>query len=739
MGHIKLHYLLEQPVRNNCYDNTSWHNYCWRTDRYAIVGIFFVLKFRQAPPRAAYPLRRTCIWGESAGVCAYALHMDQHKGKLVKKINKVGYISWSPGKDWIKSLFLLIQTSCINVGHAVLISVVQLCSFNFPWDNLLGRANQQETKEQFACFVPSERASLCPCPLAFVFTLLVKNQRALPVTGSATRSYQETWFLVWLGMAFLLFSSSLPMPMLRISIRAGEKVFWLRHSSPERRTAGASRKPSHQSTNQAYREQTTGKCVQMGSSETTREAFWRHFDSVFMYITQQAHFTYARLCQGRMGYKVVVLWVILKDLWAHVLTDPGYAARRVHFFVLRFVLWWLSGLREAPAVLLSGLLVSWQMHMRSISISLLEGQSTGHGFSPKEKSRASPFSLSPFSLKEEEKQEQEKRRKVATPSGKKSTCQTRSPLRFNLIRWFGGGNNSIYDFSAYDRVKCKHKKHFSPDFLEWFIGFSEGDGSFYIKDKKPVFTINQADLPLLKKIRTELGFGVVSTYVQGDATYARYTVQGVENIERLIAIFNGNIHLNKVYKRFAAWVAVFDKQNQKQTVLKPRKPATEINLESHWLSGFWDAEGGFSAYFSSAKRAAAGTRLNLKAYVDQKAELEVFEHICKLFEVPKLTFRNPLKQYYRVEISSKQSLPIVLSYFETHKLRGKKGECYAVWKRLANLYLKNLHLAELNNNFDSFSKRVDKVKELNALFKKDKSVLAQVREITEQNADEMKI
>ena len=48
-------------------------------------------------------------------------------------------------------------------------------------------------------------------------------------------------------------------------------------------------------------------------------------------------------------------------------------------------------------------------------------------------------------------------------------------------------------------------------FVEWFIGFSEGDGCFCKKDAYPIFVINQADLEVLNLERTTLGFGSVST------------------------------------------------------------------------------------------------------------------------------------------------------------------------------------------------------------------------------------
>jgi hypothetical protein len=169
----------------------------------------------------------------------------------------------------------------------------------------------------------------------------------------------------------------------------------------------------------------------------------------------------------------------------------------------------------------------------------------------------------------------------------------------------------IYDFSSYQVLKPSHKKTKSSQingktaqplneqtFLEWFVGFSEGDGSFLIKKKFPVFVINQADLPLLRKMRALLGFGFVSTFRQNNAIYARYTISGGENIQRLISIFNGNIQLNKVHCRFSEWVFVYNniycnsKSGKNPIIVKPCRKATDVCLTNAWLSGFFDAEGG---------------------------------------------------------------------------------------------------------------------------------------------------
>jgi hypothetical protein len=88
----------------------------------------------------------------------------------------------------------------------------------------------------------------------------------------------------------------------------------------------------------------------------------------------------------------------------------------------------------------------------------------------------------------------------------------------------------------------------NPGFLKWFIGFSEGDGSFIITGGKSVFTIHlhKADIPLLYEIKTQLNIGRV--YEGKDSAY--FIVKAKDEILFLISIFNGNLYLRNRQLQF---------------------------------------------------------------------------------------------------------------------------------------------------------------------------------------------
>lgn len=119
-----------------------------------------------------------------------------------------------------------------------------------------------------------------------------------------------------------------------------------------------------------------------------------------------------------------------------------------------------------------------------------------------------------------------------------SETNTRSPLPFN--------------FDNVSPLLPQHIKRYDQSFLEWFVGFAEGDGCFGINftNHRISFLINQKDPRVLRFIRTRLGFGSVRSY----GGYFRYSVTKREQLLLLAAIFSGNLALEKTRARFLVWL-----------------------------------------------------------------------------------------------------------------------------------------------------------------------------------------
>lgn len=101
---------------------------------------------------------------------------------------------------------------------------------------------------------------------------------------------------------------------------------------------------------------------------------------------------------------------------------------------------------------------------------------------------------------------------------------------------------TFFNFFNYRKISGKNKNDISDNWLTWFIGFSEGDGAFLTgKDKRLFFVLSQKETAILNHIHETLGIGRVRTY----GHFSRYRVYNKKGILILIALFNGNLVLNK--------------------------------------------------------------------------------------------------------------------------------------------------------------------------------------------------
>ena len=231
-----------------------------------------------------------------------------------------------------------------------------------------------------------------------------------------------------------------------------------------------------------------------------------------------------------------------------------------------------------------------------------------------------------------------------------------------------------------------HKKPYDPHWIEWFVGFTEGDGSFARDSgtKRVSFVITQKDPQVLYKIKKTLGFGKV--YLHGDG-YHRYVVSHKQNLFYLINIFSGQLILKKTNDRFLSWVECFNNYYKEASPIIVKPGNLTIKAESAWFAGFIDAEGCFSAVQRS-KRLSFRMRFSIK----QKGEFEVFQQLPlplaaavaskKQSKWGRLTLRGDLAIY---ELDSQTQLKHLIAYLNTHKLQSIKHMAFCRWMKLYNV------------------------------------------------------
>ena len=239
-----------------------------------------------------------------------------------------------------------------------------------------------------------------------------------------------------------------------------------------------------------------------------------------------------------------------------------------------------------------------------------------------------------------------------------------------------------FNFKAYEKYLPEHKKKLYSNFLTWFIGFSEGDGSFISSVTKAdgktrnFFYIVQKDPKILHYIKRNLGFGLVKQ--RSDDGHFFYYVSDQKNIDRLIRIFNGNIVVEKVSKRFEKWFIEYErgytKVKDKVSFLPfdPDRSKSLLNLENPWLCGFTDAEGCFSGRIESIRH------VKLKFSIKQRYSSSIIKNLRSLFG-----YVSPVEKEYEVfETCNKDNLIKISNYFCVHQLKSNKKISYNRWRRV---------------------------------------------------------
>lgn len=194
-----------------------------------------------------------------------------------------------------------------------------------------------------------------------------------------------------------------------------------------------------------------------------------------------------------------------------------------------------------------------------------------------------------------------------------------------------------YFYKSVHSICTLYKKKYPSWFEEWFVGFAEGDGNFYVdeKSRRFFFKIRQKDVRPLYYIRGYFNFGTVFLSKDG---YWTFSVQRRTDVARLITIFNGKLCLDKTNRRFKDdWIALYNKWYAKDEtasefiVYKGIANFSSKNLTNAWLCVFTDADGSLGFKLIKKRGApAVGTdfkRLRVYWYVDQTNENRVLYDI----------------------------------------------------------------------------------------------------------------
>ena len=245
----------------------------------------------------------------------------------------------------------------------------------------------------------------------------------------------------------------------------------------------------------------------------------------------------------------------------------------------------------------------------------------------------------------------------------------------------------------YLKKKSYLPNHLQPskDFLCWFIGFTEGEGSFVVNNRGDlsfIITQSTSDINILYYIQDILGFGKV---ISQSAKVSRYVTQSKKEIDIIISLFNGNTILPLRKEKLNFFINGFNKWIKKGKIrLETVIFKNEIilpSLNNSWLAGFTDGEGCFTCSINNKKG------FSIKFILAQKGiiNINILEQICKLFNAGAVS-EHFVEGAYEYRINGVKNCFNVYSYFDKYNLLTKKSLSYSLWKKIHKNLLDKDHL-----------------------------------------------
>ena len=260
--------------------------------------------------------------------------------------------------------------------------------------------------------------------------------------------------------------------------------------------------------------------------------------------------------------------------------------------------------------------------------------------------------------------------------------------------------------------------------LIWFIGFFEGDGSFCIRPTQNnsirvgiEITQSIKNVQVIYSIKKQLGFGRVTLFKKNGQDYARWYTSQKNHVLSIVALFNGNLILEKRQIQFENMILQINQKWGQTIQIKPW--LFKVNLENSWLSGFTDADGRF---FTNHNTDFRKNKLNLaelslhaalrhrpnggyyysfltKYYITQDGEIKFLNNLqillrntTKISQISSSTKSN--KKYNRLEICNPESTEILIDYFTRFPLKGIRKLSFLRWTRVHQYKKQNRQLTE---------------------------------------------
>lgn len=165
-------------------------------------------------------------------------------------------------------------------------------------------------------------------------------------------------------------------------------------------------------------------------------------------------------------------------------------------------------------------------------------------------------------------------------------------------------------------------------------------------------------------------------------------------------LFNGNLLTERKKIQFKSWVELINLTYETNYCLLPH--TRKVSLQTAWLSGFLEGDGGFWAsphnVISTLKDGSLSYRIRMKFYITQKDELQLLIEIKNLFNISnsisQITNGHTTVKYNRFETGLLESHQQVKCYLKSFPFLGQRNILIKRWGRLIDYRVKKYPITE---------------------------------------------
>ena len=226
------------------------------------------------------------------------------------------------------------------------------------------------------------------------------------------------------------------------------------------------------------------------------------------------------------------------------------------------------------------------------------------------------------------------------------------------------------------------------DFIEWLVGFTDGDGCFSISKQNNsyqfTFKISQSiyNARVLHSIKKKIGYGSITS---DGPNLLQYRIRDTQILkEIIIPIFDTYpLHTNKFHSYSKFKTLLFNPNLNHDSFFTDSNVVSPHNSipTKNWLIGFVEAEGSFYIVKKETDRYCHGFGITQKL---DKHLLEQIKILLKINSQVKFNKHN----FWQLDTTSSKSIEFLINYFK-NQLKGVKSLEFRIWERSFNKHKGN--------------------------------------------------